>query len=425
MTSACFDLRGADSESSPATNATELRWPANPGTTETVETELGWHLTPWPAAPDPAVDLLRVAAAAYLADNLTPRGTTFRREIALTVALVDADRWTDAVAENVCELLSWLTGDVWNLTIRPDDAGAIAERQQAPADGAPVSLLSGGLDSYLGALHLLALDGDTRFVGHKDAAWVVRASQNAIRAWRDKAYAPPPSYERVAFKQAQAKRERTSRSRSLLFIGLGVAAAASTDSGVLYVPENGYTSLNVPLHSNRAGALSTRSTHPTTFARLRVILTSLGIGVELINPFETMTKGEVLEQVAGLTLPAGWLETSWLTISCSKLDGGRIPGGDPNLNCGLCVACLVRRGTYIRAQRPDQTRYLVNEMSGSNRDELIRRRQDDLDAVAYATADPVDDGLIDAQTWPDDFDLDAATELVQRGLNEIAAVPLP
>jgi hypothetical protein len=63
-------------------------------------------------------------------------------------------------------------------------------------------------------------------------------------------------------------------------------------------------------------------------------------------------------------------------------------GGDPNLNCGLCVACLVRRGTYIRAQQPDKTRYLVNEMTGSSRDELIRRRQDDIDGVTYATADP-------------------------------------
>jgi hypothetical protein len=132
-----------------------------------------------------------------------------------------------------------------------------------------------------------------------------------------------------------------------------------------------------------------------------------------------------MQRVAAQAPPAGWLDTSWLTISCSKLDGGRMSGGDPNLNCGLCVACLVRRGTYIRAHQPDKTRYLVNEMTGPSRDELIRRRQDDIDAVTYATADPVEDELIDAQTWPDGYDLDSATGLVQRGLDELAAVPLP
>jgi hypothetical protein len=37
----------------------------------------------------------------------------------------------------------------------------------------------------------------------------------------------------------------------------------------------------------------------------------------------------------------------------------------------------------------------------------------------------VDDDLIDASTWPPDYDLDAASDLVRRGLAELSAVPLP
>jgi len=183
--------------------------------------------------------------------------------------------------------------------------------------------------------------------------------------------------------------------------------------------------LNVPLHPNRSGALSTRSTHPRTFERMTGILSGLGINITVTNPFASMTKGEVMASVASQGPPDGWLEASWRTISCGKLDGGRLSGGNPNYNCGLCVPCMVRRGTYIAAGQPDNTRYLVDEMTGSARDVLIARRQGDLDAITYATGEPVDDATIDAQTWPDNYDLDAATDLVQRGLNELAAVPRP
>ena len=424
MTNGRFDLRCGSSPTEAQDGVVSLRWPLEPGTTDTVEAELGWNLMPWPAVSNAGGDLLRVAAGAYLADNLTPRGTTFTRELELTVAVTEVDRWTDTVANNTCDLLYWLTGDRWSLTVIPDDMGSNVGTETL-SNGASVSLLSGGLDSFLGAIYLLDSDPSTRFVGHKDSATVVRGAQNAVHGWLERAYSPPPSYERVAFRQAGPKQERTSRSRSLLFMSLGIAAAAATGSTVLHIPENGYTSLNVPLHQNRAGALSTRSTHPSTFARLRRILADLELGVQVDNPFGDRTKGEAMELVAALSPPTGWLDTSWLTISCSKLDGGRMPGGDPNVNCGLCVACLVRRATYIRAQQPDKTRYLVNELTGANLKELIRRRQDDIDAVTYATADPVEDQLIDAQTWPDGYDLDAAQQLVQRGLDELAAVPLP
>lgn len=145
------------------------------------------------------------------------------------------------------------------------------------------------------------------------------------------------------------------------------------------------------------------------------------------NPFDAYTEGEAMRLVAAGSPPKGWRGAAGHTLSCSKLDGAnlRAGGGNANLHCGLCVPCLVRRGTFITAGQPDRTIYLINEVSADARTELISRRRDDIDAVRYATAVPLDDNLIDSGSWPLGYDLDAAADLAQRGLDELAAVPLP
>lgn len=428
---ASFILTGAGATTTASPGTQPLIWPSNPGATDTVESELGWHAQPVYGSPSASLDLLRVAAAAYLADRLTRRGTGFIRELHLTVALLDPDLWSADISNAVCDLLRWLTGDTWSLTLIPDTAPTPDPIDDPGLPGADVALLSGGLDSYLGALHLLdtasGQKNGLRFVGHRDAANAVRGAQNAVGHLLSSAFTPPPSYSHYAFRQAVKAVERSSRSRSLLFMALGVVGVTASGGTHLHVPENGYTSLNLPLHPNRGGALSTRSTHPVTFTRVNTLLRSLGLEVTLDNPFANLTKGEAMRVVANASPPTGWLDTAASTMSCSKLDGAnlRSGGGNANLHCGLCVPCLVRRGTFIAASRTDATRYLINELTGDAQEELISRRQDDIDAVKYATARPLDDNLIDAGTWPSGYDLDRAAAIAQRGLDELAQVPLP
>lgn len=423
MPSAAYELSLAGAAATDPT-AVALRWPAPGGDSETVVSDLGWDLAPLVGVPDAAVDLARFAIGAYVADRLTPRGTGFSRTISLAVAVTDPDRWRTGPSDDLAQLLSWLTGDTWTLEALPDHPveGPAAVTAAAPA---PISLLSGGLDSFLGAVHLLTDDAEVRFLGHRDAAKSVRGSQARVGRWLADSYSPAPSYSRFEVRQAGTPQERSSRSRSLMFAALGVAAATGCGGSTLHVPENGYTSLNLPLHANRAGALSTRSTHPETFRRLNALLDALGVPVGVVNPFQSITKGEAMTQVAASGPPNGWLEAAAGTISCSKLDGGYLAGGDPNLNCGLCVPCLVRRGTFLAAGQPDATAYLVDRLTGSARDALIQRRRSDIEAVRYAVAAGVDEDLIDGGTWPPDQDLDATSDLVRRGLAELAAVPMP
>ena len=262
------------------------------------------------------------------------------------------------------------------------------------------------------------------FVGHKDTATSVKHAQTAVGRWLERSFTPAPSYSRIALSQAGTRTEPSSRSRALMFLSLGVAAAISSGSRSLIVPENGYTGINLPLRPNRGGALSTRSTHPQTVHQFAQILDGLSIGVTVSNPFEWMTKGEAMTMVAAASPPSGWEDMAALTLSRSKLDGNWF-GGSPNHNCGLCVPCMVRRATFLKANVPDQTSYVFQSVSGQQLQDLIDKRRGDIEAIKYAIEGGVDPDAIDAGTWPPGYDLDQAEALVQRGLDELAGLVLP
>jgi 7-cyano-7-deazaguanine synthase in queuosine biosynthesis len=399
-------------------------WPLDAGDSKTVRTDIGWTLAPIPGAIPAVLDLVHLAAGAYMADRSTRRGQRFSREISLRVAFYASELWTVDLLAQTQDLLGWLTGDEWTLSVAPAPGIEIPEALGASRSTEPVSLLSGGLDSYLGAIQLLEQGTHPLFVGHKDLSTAIRSAQQRVSTWLGQSYAPTPSYTRIGLTQAIRRKEPSSRSRSLLFLSLGVAVATSNNSGTLVVPENGYTGINLPLRPNRGGALSTRSTHPETFRRVSNLLSALDIDISITNPFEWMTKGEAMSYINSLNPPSGWLDIAAATLSCGKL-GGNWFSGSPNLNCGLCVPCLVRRATFLAADIPDGTEYLHEALTGAHLDDLISARRGDIEAVKYAVEAGVDPDAIDAGTWPLDYDLDQAEDLDQRGINELGLLELP
>lgn len=423
MTAGSYFIGPPETADAAAAGYTALAWPVNGHETTTVESDLAWNLSPLPGVTRETTDLLHLAAGAYMADRLTSRGVRFSRDLALEVAVLAPDAWTDDLLDDVAELLGWLTGDTWNVTVTAAPDADLPESLPTGVTG-PVSLLSGGLDSFLGAIDLLQSGQHPSFVGHKDSATAVRHAQAAAHCWLERSFAPAPSYTRVALSQAGRRAEPSSRSRSLMFLSIGVAVAVSSGSSSLVVPENGYTGINLPLRPNRSGALSTRSTHPETIRRFSAVLDALDIGVNVVNPYEWMTKGEVMAKTVASAPPQGWDETAWVTLSCSKLNGNWF-GDSPNHNCGLCVPCLVRRATFIRAGVPDGTTYVFQELKGSSLSGLLEARRGDIEAVKYAVANGVDADAIDAGTWPPGYDLDQAEDLVRRGLEELALLTLP
>jgi 7-cyano-7-deazaguanine synthase in queuosine biosynthesis len=420
----------APQEAATVTGADHLWWPAKGQQTD-IRTGLDWDLTVYGEVSDPAADLLHIAAAAYLADLRTRRPTTFSRQLAITVHVHNPTLWTGPAGEILTDLLAWVSGDEWTLhlvalgkhTAAPDTA--LTPPHHATTD---TMLLSGGLDSFCGAVDHLATATDRVHIGHRDSATSVKHAQRTIHTWLT-TQVPEFTWMREELRPRPRKRENTTRTRSLLFMAMAIAAADGTKAPSVIVPENGYTSLNLPLAPSRGGALSTKSTHPWTFHLINQALQHAGISVEVTNPYLHMTKGELLKQALA-TAPDGFLDTTKDTLSCAKLDSGRVKkalGGDPNINCGLCYACLVRRGSYVGAGVTDPTDYLVNRLTTKTALTRFRnRRHDDLWALELAQKRTLtEDDLIASASWPPGYDITAALGLVNRGRQELFSVPLP
>jgi hypothetical protein len=134
--------------------------------------------------------------------------------------------------------------------------------------------------------------------------------------------------------------ELSMRSRSLLYLALGLAAAASFGSNTpLIIPENGWISLNPPLTWNRLGSCSTRTTHPYFLEQLTGLWREAGLVNPLVNPYENLTKGEVVRRCRNRDLLGQLFGAS---VSCARPVVSRWQGRAAG-SCGYCYPCLMRR----------------------------------------------------------------------------------
>jgi hypothetical protein len=302
-------------------------------------------------APAPVLDFMNVAEAAYAADRIVARdGDWTPREFELVVPVADPERLRIA-AEPTQELLRFLTGDLWQI-----EPASVAVGRPAPLPPVVpidcVCLLSGGLDSLAGVIDLLCDGHRVDAISHYEGSVTPARQQelaNALTARfgrtrfrrRHRTLHPVFSASPAHARALTGVGENTTRSRSLLFVAYGlVVAGAHGLECPLYVPENGFVGLNVPLTGSRLGPLSTRTTHPHTMRLLRDVLDAMTISNPVINPFSLQTKGESL---ASCRDPALLAELAPRSLSCSHPDQGRFDGADAIGNCGHCWPCLVRR----------------------------------------------------------------------------------
>jgi hypothetical protein len=153
---------------------------------------------------------------------------------------------------------------------------------------------------------------------------------------------------------------------------------------------------------------------------MRSLLADAGIQVDLVNPYELLTKGELVGAAAEAC--ESFTDGIAMTLSCAKLNGQYL-GGNPNHNCGLCIACLTRRGGMLASGLSDTTPYLADTLVGDRLATLKRNRRGDVQAVRAGLSRPIDEfALTGLSQFPDEYDLAAATDLAHRGFAELAAV---
>jgi hypothetical protein len=281
-----FEIRPAGTDATEP-GARQIEWPTQPlGARPAIIIDADPFLSNFGQVPDSAIDLARVAIGAYLADRLVGRSSvSWSRDITLMVHLVDPVRFSPAV-EPLSLVLGWVTGDTWTIVPVPDRMTRPVPVTVDPAKN--VCLTSGGLDSLCGAL--LAPEG-TVLLGHRDNKTVAHAQAQV----RTDLEGRPYQQIRVG---VQRPRERSSRSRSIMFAALGAALAGARRANALIIPENGFTSLNPPLSASRGGPHTTRSTHPTTIAYLNSVNELLDLGVTIANPYQWLTKGDLVRHTA-------------------------------------------------------------------------------------------------------------------------------
>lgn len=332
-------------------------------------------------APDTVTwDFVQFCLSVCAADLACLRSTSadgWTRTIHLTVALHEPARWLPQTAP-IESMLKVLTGDYWTLHFIEGGAPPpVGPAQQQPQDC--VCLLSGGLDSLIGAIDLVSGGRRPIFVSQKANEDSQRQSRFAQllggvgnhRQWS----------HGISFKGA---REPSTRGRSLGFYAFAVLAASqvATSPVQVFVPENGFISVNPPLVPGRVSSLSTRTTHPLFMTKLQQLLHALGVGVEFELPYRFKTKGQMLSECADQHLLRTYATS---TTSCGRFLSNR------RKHCGRCVPCMIRKAAFLAAwgKDKDSTQYVHPILRGADKSS----DPDDPMAAALAVVSVRDQGL--------------------------------
>ena len=416
--------RTSDSRDDPLTT---FYWPADGPSSFLAP--FGPRLAAIGAVPPLNVDLVRLALLVFAADRSTIRrvGTTnwSSRDFSLTVPVSDAQSW-DTLSGELGNLLAFLTGDTWALNFR--NARPPREQEVKKLDlqePSRVVLMSGGADSALGVLEsrrqLDATESHV-LVSHVGLTALAPIQRKVAETASTITPGPAQSVEQIRLVRRQRqvdgsnfKSETSTRSRSFLFLALGLAHA-SVHRVPLWIPENGFASLNPPLAPNRRGSLSTRTTHPAFLDRLSRIVEEVGAHPTIVNPFARMTKGEMFRTAANQFSEAEISSFLSATHSCG-LTGQRSKRIPTTTQCGVCFGCVVRRASFAAAGLNDTTAYADAGYS----DELAKWL--DHNSVLPDVRRFVQKGVtrrdLLSMSLPDDYSLSDARSLCQRGVEEL------
>jgi hypothetical protein len=402
------------------------------GEPSSFETSLSPRAEELGAVPPANVELIRLAVLAYLVDRTAARPTRcWGRELELVVPVFDPDRWA-AVGDRVNAMLEFLTGDVWDVSFITARSPANKKVKVEVEPVERVTLFSGGADSLCGLLVSLRAGVVPHLVSHSNWTIVSGAQRKVLDALKPIVAVPlTRDLVRLGRQTRQVGSglefplETTSRARSLLFIALGFAAAAVRHAD-LWVPENGFASLNLPLAQERRGALSTRTTHPRLLDEFGEIAKAVGIDVGIHTPFEDKTKGEMFAQVAADYDKNDAAAILSASHSCAR-SGANYAGFRPSTHCGVCFGCLVRRAAFAASGLKDGTVYIEESLrsEAKNRAEWLKKRREDVAAVEYRVKRPYEISDVLAASLPLRVDPDVALDIANRGVAELALLRIP
>lgn len=359
-------------------------------------------------------DFITIALSIAAADLSCERKNSedgWTRQIELEVYLCNPEPWRTQY-DLLEKAFKFLTGDVWKFKFQGNGIQAPSSILPLETDADCISLLSGGMDSLIGAIDLISDGIKPCFVSQEAKGDVEKQQAFATKL------APTQQHFRWKNPISQnARKEPSTRGRSIVFLGYALLAATTlskwkTEIVDIYVPENGFISLNIALNSGRLGSLSTKTTHPVFLGLIQNIWNNLGINAKLITPYQFKTKGEMLLDCKNPDLVQSLVCG---TTSCGKyLRYGRT-------HCGRCLPCMVRRAAFLKAEVDDSTKYVHNNL---NDDEAVKTTgANDIGAVASAYVKCQNKGIEriigGALSFSSTDDRYKYAGVVERGLKEL------
>jgi len=294
-----------------------------------------------------ALDLVEVATSVLFADRLVRRTRAGGRSITLNLAVRHPKTWRD-VEPLLHNVLADLTGDEFEFIFRRGDSRQFLLRRPVTPDPPllldRVSLFSGGLDSSAGAAHLASLAGRSGFVTQYSSGIKHREDllSDILGQFGTNSHLAPASYFiQPAGALAHKMRENSRRSRSFLFVSLALATAHGSSAQQVFVCENGPLALNLPLSP---AMVPTRHAHGQfLFGMERLARRLFGTPIQVVNPFELTTKGEMTRIFQSHPDLALRTKSCWYQQWSGK--GNNYGIG----HCGHCLPCVVRRASLHAA----------------------------------------------------------------------------
>lgn len=306
-----------------------------------------------------ALDFTIIAMAVVAADKAVLRRSSadgWTRKIELCIYLHDAAKWRKE-KRKLEDMLRFLSGDFWKLNINDLPESLVPQKKFDLRKQDCICLLSGGMDSLVGAIDLHEEGRNPLFVSQIVRGDADHQREYAMRFGTDNLC----QWSNNVKKKGES--EISTRARSIIFFAFALLASCGIDCNgqgrkELFVPENGFISLNLPLDPLRVGSLSTKTTHPIYIEALQEIWNDVGIDVDFVLPYKYKTKGEVLMECKNQELMKKLIFGS---TSCGKYQRKL-------QHCGVCVPCLVRRAAFLKNNISDDTegRYFNENLRYSN-----------------------------------------------------------
>lgn len=323
-----------------------------------------WYRMDCLSIPEVYEDLFVIGISVFAMDKRISRRKftdCWTRDISVSIPVLCYEQWSGTETQ-WNKTLGFLTGDKWNIQFRR------CKKQYSQRENPNrvhlelhkcncVSLFSGGLDSFCGAIKLLEDGLSPCLVGHNEYPKLRKKQQEFVDTFQS-IYAEQ-NVKFVSFsansrapKTIEGEKlkgtENTSRGRSLLFLcaALSIAGILGEDIPV-YIPENGFIGLNIPLTNGRKGTCSTRTTHPFFLSGVKDILQTVGITNPIRNFFAYSSKREIVNLVKD---KEAFKKHYMDTISCSHPCLARWNKKGHNeypVNCGYCYPCLIRKSSLI------------------------------------------------------------------------------